>query len=106
MEEVLGTQKPQEDDAVKTRTQSMAELYAKVERKNKRFIGGENEDKKVQLISQQEQYMNPGSQSTNNIGNQDKAMMEDDETSQSTVSLSSISDRSDLNEAEIDRIIK
>ena len=51
MEEVLGTQKPQEDDVVKTRTQSMAELYAKVERKNKRFIGGENEDKKVQLNS-------------------------------------------------------
>jgi len=34
MEEVLGTQKPQQDDDVRTRTQSMAAIYAKVERKN------------------------------------------------------------------------
>jgi hypothetical protein len=34
MEEVLGTKKPKESDDTRTRTQSMAAIYAKVDRKN------------------------------------------------------------------------
>lgn len=35
----------------------MAVTYAKFEKKNLRFIGGETDEQKLQLINQQEEYM-------------------------------------------------